>query len=428
MNRDQLRGESIYSVFIRNHSKTGDIQGLIKDLHRIKDLGITIIWILPHYPIGEKNRKGEKGSPYAISDYLSVNSDLGGLHDFKELVNSCHELGLKIIIDIVFNHTSCDSELAMEHPDWFIKNSDNKIIGKISGWDDVYDLDFTNNDMRNYLIQVLHYWADLNIDGFRCDVAAVVPLSFWKMAKDTLSSDHKNLIWIGESVDKEFISFIRHKGYQCHSDSELYNVFDILYDYDVQSTLEGYISGDNTFQLFVKERRNQEVVYPVDYLKLRFLENHDTDNRAAELIKDRYHLINWKAFSMFEKGIPLIYAGEEFRINNKPDLFSDDKIDWTNIDEKYSNFIRKLLRIEHMHIVICGIYTINPLADDCVHLRYRYNGETLHGIFNFGKKNRTIEVEVLKGEYLNVVTGNNFDIENEQLELDHAPFIFKSIP
>ena len=185
---------------------------LIKDLPRIQDLGITIIWLLPHYPIGEKNRKGEKGSPYAISDYLSVNPNLGGLHDFKELVNRCHELGLKIIIDIVFNHTACDSELVIEHPNWFIKNSDNQYISKVSGWDDVYDLDFTNNDMRNYLIRVLHYWADLNIDGFRCDVAAVVPLSFWKMAKDTLSSDHKNLIWLGVSVDKEFVSFIRHKG------------------------------------------------------------------------------------------------------------------------------------------------------------------------------------------------------------------------
>ncbi|QEN06297.1 alpha-amylase [Thiospirochaeta perfilievii] len=427
MDRSRLKSQSIYSVSIRNHSKSGDIQGLIDDLPRIKDLGVNIIWILPHYPIGKENRRGDIGSPYSVSDYFSVNPELGGLNDFKNLIDRCHEHGLKIIIDIVFNHVSCDSVVVLEHPEWILQNEKNQMIGKIPDWDDVYDLDFSNSELKNYLIEVLHYWAELNIDGFRCDVASVVPLSFWSMAKDTLSSDHRDLIWIAESVDKEFISFIRHNGYVCHSDSELYNVFDILYDYDIQYSLEGYIQGDIPFQKFIDERRNQEIIYPVDYLKLRFLENNNTI-RAAKLIKDDYLLINWKAFSLFEKGVPLIYAGEEYKISQKVNILSNETINWTDIDASFYDMIKKILSIDHMDIVKNGIYTINALADNCVHLRYRAEGETLHGIFNFGKKDRNIKVEVLKGDYLNIVTGENFSIDHEKLNLKKAPYIFKSIP
>ncbi|OQY37328.1 MAG: hypothetical protein B6229_08625 [Spirochaetaceae bacterium 4572_7] len=428
MDRKLLRGESIYSVYIRSHSVNGDIQGVINDLERIKSLGITILWILPHYEIGVKARKGGEGSPYSISDYYSVNPDLGGLNDFKELIDKCHQLDIKFLIDIVFNHTSCDSALLEEHPNWFVKTADGEHIGKVPHWSDVYDLDFSNRELWNYFIDVLKYWADLGVDGFRCDVASIIPLAFWEMAKDTINSSHRDLIWLAESVEKEFVSFIRHNGYQCHSDSELYQVFDILYDYDIQNYLYGYINGEIKFEEFVKELRNQEVVYPEDYLKLRFLENHDSKLRIAKLIPDIFKLKNWKAFSMFEKGVPLIYAGEEYKLDHIPNLFEKDPIDWSLGDSDYFKFVKKLLNIDHMYIVTNGIYTINPLAKDCVHLRYRYNGETLHGIFNFGEKNRHIQVEVLEGEYFNMIDGEIFYIKSDHLDLSKTPIIFKSVP
>lgn len=428
MSRSRLIGESIYSVFIRNYSESGDIKGLIKDLDRIKNLGITIVWILPHYPIGELNKKGTYGSPYSIKDYYLVNPDFGGTNDFKDLITECHKRDLKLIIDIVFNHTSCDSELVKNHKEWFIKSDDGRLKNKVPQWSDVYDLDFTHKDLWPYLINVLKYWADLGVDGFRCDVASVIPISFWQMAKDSLNKDHSNLIWLAESVEKEFVSFIRHKGHNCHSDSELYNVFDILYDYDVQSYLEGYILGHCDFSSFVRERRNQEVVYPRDYLKLRFLENHDSKERAASLIENEYSLKNWKAFSIFEKGIPLIFAGEEIMCKDKISLFDNDKINWNNSDKVYYNFIQKLLKIDNLDIVLNGIYTINALSNDCIHIRYRYKGETLHGIFNFGEQDRIIKVEVLEGHFENIITNEVFNLKDETLDLNLAPIIFKSIP
>lgn len=422
-----LRGESIYSVYIRNFSKEGNFKGLINRLKEIKELGTTIIWILPHYPIGELDRKGQLGSPYSIKNYMEVNPELGTLDEFKELIEEAHKLGLKILIDIVFNHTSKDSILFEKHPDWFLRDS-NEIIGKVQSWSDVVDLDYSNIELWDYLIDILKYWAEIGIDGYRCDVASVVPIDFWIKARNETRSVNEDLIWLAESVDKEFISFIRHKGYNCNSDSELYNAFDILYDYDIQGVLEDYIDGNEEFNNLVKELRNQEVVYPMDYLKLRFLENHDSRDRIARIIKNENQLKNWKSFSLFQKGIPLIYNGEEYRIKKLPDLFNKDSIIWQKGDEEYREFIKTLLEINKLEIVKKGIYTINPIIDDCLHLRFRYEGKTLHGIFNLGKKNRTIPIETLEGEYLNLITSDKFRVTNKGLKLNKAPYIFESIP
>lgn len=427
MNRTDLRGEIIYSVFIRNFTDKGNIDGLIDKLDYIKELGATILWILPHYPVGEVNRKGINGSPYSIKNYKSVNEELGTLDDFKKLVDMCHKIDLKLMIDIVFNHSSCDSDILNSNPDWFLSD-DNGLISKVPQWSDVYDLDFKKDKLWDYLIDVLKFWSNLGVDGFRCDVASVVPLDFWIKAKNEIDKINKNTIWLAESVDKEFISFIRHQGFPCHSDSELYNVFHILYDYDIQNYIEGYIEGFIDFGTLIKELRNQEVVYPQDYMKLRFLENHDSKHRIAKKIKDINKLQNWKAFSIFQKGVPLIYNGEEVKLNKFPDLFNNDKINWDDADKDYLKFIKNLINIIKTDIVKKGIYTINPLIDNCVHLRYRHNGKTLHGIFNFGRKSRYIPVESLEGDYLNLVSHEVIKITNKGLKLDKAPYIFESIP
>jgi glycosidase len=114
----------MYSVFVRNHTHEGTFQALRSDLARIRALGVDIIWLMPIHPIGEKARKGTMGSPYAIRDYRAVNPEYGTVQDLKELVAHIHQLGMKCIIDVVYNHTSPDSVLAQEHPEWFYRKSD----------------------------------------------------------------------------------------------------------------------------------------------------------------------------------------------------------------------------------------------------------------------------------------------------------------
>jgi glycosidase len=167
----ELLNSTIYSIFVRNYSEDGTFARVQDDLGRIKSLGAEIIWLMPIHPIGTVARKGALGSPYAISDYRGINPDYGTLEDFRRLVQRAHELGLKVMIDVVYNHTSPDSLLFAQHPDWFYRNADGSPGNRIGDWSDIIDLDFSNSDLREYLIESLKYWLEQGVDGFRCDVA-----------------------------------------------------------------------------------------------------------------------------------------------------------------------------------------------------------------------------------------------------------------
>lgn len=166
----RLRNKMLYSVFVRNHTQEGTFRALEKDLDRIQSLGTDYIWLLPIHPNGEVQRKGELGSPYAIKDYRSLDPALGTENDFRHLVEEIHRRGMRIIMDVVFNHTSPDSLLAKEHPKWFYQDRYGKPVHRFLDWTDVIDLDYNNVHLWEYQIETLKYWAKL-VDGFRCDCA-----------------------------------------------------------------------------------------------------------------------------------------------------------------------------------------------------------------------------------------------------------------
>ena len=169
------RNQVMYSIYVRNYSEEGTFEGVRRDLPRICSLGVDIIWLMPIHPCGKKNRKGTLGSPYAISDYRAVNPEFGTMEDFKRLVDDIHANGMKCIIDVVYNHTSPDSVLSREHPEWFYHKPDGSFGNRIGDWSDVIDLDYRNHALWDYQIETLKQWASL-VDGFRCDVAPLVPL------------------------------------------------------------------------------------------------------------------------------------------------------------------------------------------------------------------------------------------------------------
>jgi len=182
-----LRNQVLYSVYVRNHTAEGTFEALRRDLGRVKALGADIIWLLPIHPIGAGARKGTLGSPYAISDYRAVNPELGTLEDFRRLVEDIHGLGMKCIIDVVYNHTSPDSWLMRNHPDWFYRGPEGRPGNRFGDWTDVVDLDYAKPALWDYQIETLKYWASM-VDGFRCDVAPVVPLAFWLRAREEVEA------------------------------------------------------------------------------------------------------------------------------------------------------------------------------------------------------------------------------------------------
>ena len=207
-----LRSKVIYSIYVRNHSEEGSFKGVIKDLDRIEDLGIDIIWLMPIHPIGQTNRKGSLGCPYSIEDYREVNPEYGNLEDFKLLIDETHKRKMKIIIDVVYNHTSHASKLLNEHPNWFYRKKDGSVGNKVGEWSDIIDLDYNNKELWDYQVETLKYWIRLGIDGFRCDVAPLIPIDFWLKAREEVKVINEDAIWLSESVDQDFLLYLRGEG------------------------------------------------------------------------------------------------------------------------------------------------------------------------------------------------------------------------
>ena len=292
-----LRNQVMYQVFVRNFSEEGTFAAVEDSLDAIKALGTDIIWFMPIHPIGTLNRKGTLGSPYAISDYRAVNPEFGTLEDFKRLVAAIHDKGMKCIIDVVYNHTSPDSVLSKSHPEWFYHRPDGSFGNRVGDWTDIIDLDYNQPDLWDYQIETLCQWAEI-VDGFRCDVAPLIPIAFWEKAREAVEQVRPGAIWLSESVEPEFILHMRSRGLTALSDSEIYRAFDLSYDYDCYGKFTGCLCGDSTLADYAEAINRQEYIYPDNYVKLRFLENHD-QTRARFLIPDVRALRNWTAFNFF---------------------------------------------------------------------------------------------------------------------------------
>ena len=160
---------------------------------------------MPIHPIGEKFRKGEFGSPYSIKDYYAVDPNYGTLDDFKKLVAGAHQRGMKVIMDLVANHTAWDSVM-MAHPDFYKQDAQGRIIPPVPEWTDVAGLNYTNPALREYMITMMKYWIkECDVDGFRCDVAYMVPTDFWEQARAELTQIKPDIMMLAEANKPELL-------------------------------------------------------------------------------------------------------------------------------------------------------------------------------------------------------------------------------
>jgi len=420
-----LRDLFIYQVYVRNHTPEGTFEALEKDLPRIRDLGTDIVYLLPVHPIGEKNRKGELGSPYSISDYEKINPELGTMDDFKSLIRAIHAQGMKVMMDIVFNHTSYDSKLFNSHKTFFYEKN-GRYTNRIGDWWDVVDFDFTKDPrLTQYLKGILTDYTALGVDGFRFDVPSLLPLSFLKEAKEAVLKINPNSIWLSESVHGHFLRAIRNRGFEGLSESELFQVFDLAYDYDAHPAWERYLKGEGPLEDYVGWLNLQEEIYPKNYVKLRNLENHDFGRFAAMVGGNETKLRNWHAFSFFSKGATMIYAGGESFTDHHPDLFNKDTLKLGNND--FSALIRRLKDITTGPLFTGGIYEVRKAVNhDVLIASYETIEETVTGIFNVGAEKGYIELSIPSGTYRNLVDDIDIVIESGKLPLAKTPAIIKS--
>lgn len=418
----RLRDAVIYEIFPRNHTVEGTLKAIIPDLPRIKALGTDIVWLMPHYPIGKVGRKGNQGSPYAIQDYRAVCPDLGTKEDFAALTEAIHANGMKCLIDLVYNHTSRDSVLLSEHPEWFLRNKQKEHMLKCEDWSDVYDLDYQHRGLWEYLSETMSQWLHLGVDGFRCDVAPLVPLAFWIYARNTLDPNRQQ-IWLAETVHKSFIKYLRDKGYHAYGDPEMHRAFDLTYDYDGYEYLQAYWRGNAPLQAYLQHLYVQETMYPQYALKLRFNENHD-NARAANLFPRYSLLANWTAFSMLLPGAYLVYAGQEKGIAELPNLFEKNPVNWDNGNEAFSIFFERGLRWLKKIKGVCKDSDINQIADGVIQVKWIGSEQEYVLLVNVEQHIGEIPVSIqYHGE--NLLSGEQIDIDRS-VQLSSFPILIQT--
>ncbi len=417
------RNAMIYCVFVRQYTEEGTIRALEADLDRIASLGTDILWLMPVYPIGQTHRKGTLGSPYAISNYMALDPEQGNLQDFLSLVHAAHDRHMRVMLDIVFHHTSPDAVYTHTHPEWYVRNSEGRLCNRIGDWWDVVDLDFDQPELWDELISVLCFWARF-VDGFRCDVAPLVPLAFWETARDAVAKVNPECLWLAESVEPSFILYNRANGVFCHSDGELYRAFDFLYDYDVFSLFQGFLDGANPLAAYVQAVQAQEYLYPGNFVKLRFLENHDRQ-RAAALIPDPVQRRAWMAFLFFQHGPVLLYAGQEFSDAHTPSLFEKDEM--RRDGEDLSDFMRLLLPMHRSDLIAGGAYRIQSCGEKAILAWYTKEKQCLIGLFPVAMQTgeqMEVEVPCPDGRYDHLLGMDPVTVQGGRVCLGNTPLIF----
>ncbi len=291
---DWLRSAVVYEIFTRNFSPAGDFNGITARLDELKDLGVDIVWLMPVNPIGEKLRKGSLGSPYCVRDFYAINPDCGTTNDLKRLIEEVHKRDMKIIVDIVAGQTSWDSVL-MDHPDFYLKDANGKIIPPKPAWTDVAGLNYENKDLRAYMIGVMKYWLkDFNLDGFRCDVAYTVPVDFWEAARAELEKINPHLIIIADAGAKPAL---------------LTKAFDMDYAWNLFSSLNRVMDGGTPAFFLRQSWEHTQQQFPKGALHLRFTDNQ-SEARATVRYSTRGALAA-QVLMMTLDGVPLLYNGME---------------------------------------------------------------------------------------------------------------------
>lgn len=327
----------IYEVNVRQYTPEGTFKAFEANLPRLKELGVDILWIMPIHPIGIVDRKipdGMKeslGSYYSVKDYKGINPEFGNEADFKNLVTKAHDMGFKVIIDWVANHSSRDNAWITEHPDWYVQDSTGKILAPFD-WTDVAKLNYANKDMRIAMIDAMKYWVtNCDIDGFRCDVAGEVPVDFWETARVELEKV-KPMFMLAENDDKPEL---------CQK------AFDANYGWAMcNGTFVNVVKAKDSVNAIIKQQLKMDSIFPANAMKMNFITNHD-ENSWNGTASERFGA-GENAFAVLTytlPGLPLIYSGQEAGLNHRLKFFTKDTIDWKVAD--YSGFYKTLNALKH---------------------------------------------------------------------------------
>lgn len=392
---------NIYEVNIRQYTPEGTFQAFAANLPRLRDMGVETLWFMPITPISEKDRRGSLGSYYAIRDYKAINPEFGTLDDFKELVDKAHDLGFKIIIDFVADHTGNDHHWLKEHPEFFVRDQNNNVVHP-HGWSDVSQLNYDVPEVWTYMIDVLKFWVkECELDGFRCDMAHLVRLDFWIEAKKKLSKVKDNLFWLGECEVPAY-----------------HQVFDATYTWRWMHASQEFYQKKMNLQSLLTVLYKSVTEFPCTAMRVYFTSNHDENSwNGTEFEKYGDAALLLAVFSCTWDGIPMLYSGQELPNKRRLKFFDKDQIDWDGHFE-LQQFYKILLTLKSTNKSLragdpnVSTQIVSHPDDHRVfaYLRKHKKGQVFT-ILNFCSEGLDFEVINVDGTYRNVFGGDDINFK-----------------
>ena len=386
----------VYEIFPRAFSPSGDFAGVTAQLDRLQQLGVNILWLMPIYPMGKLKSKGTLGSPYAVRDYYGIDATYGTADDLHRLVSEAHKRKLKVIIDIVANHTAWDSNL-MAHPDWYTYDASGAIIPPDPGWTDVADLNYGNADLRHYMQDMLVHWLrDFDLDGFRCDVAAGVPTDFWESARDALTRVKADIVMLAEADSPEL----------------LVKAFDVDYAWSFLGTLADVLQKGRPASALRDNWLADAAHYPRGALRMHFADNHDQRRAIARFGEPATLAASALMFTL--DGVPMLYNGMEAgdtAESTAPALFEKLPVFWQNAElrPEFPRAFRQLIAMRKAHAALRDgevQWLHNSDESRVVSFARRDAGETLVVAINLAPQPFVGVVEAEAGAYADITSDN----------------------
>ncbi|MFT5900679.1 MAG: glycosidase [Glaciecola sp.] len=410
---------SIYQINVRHFSPSGTFDSVTSELARIKQLGVTIIWLMPIHIIGKLNRKGILGSPYSVKDFYSINPEFGSDIELKALIHEAHELELKVILDWVPNYSALDNALVKEHPEWYARDYKGDFRPPPwCDWSDIIEFDYTQAGLREYMIDAMCYWLDeFDIDGFRCDVAAYVPNDFWRQVRASLD-EIKPVFLLAESEHRDLHEY----------------AFDMTYAWSWNKVLFNIVHKRVHLDELRKYYSWNECSWPEEAIRMTFLSNHD-ENAWEGTPNERFSDAQQACIvlSCLGQGMPLIHNGQEAGESKRLAFFEKDCIKWQahSIGALYA----QLLSLKRRYTALWNgnygalMHQVPNSHQDSIFSFVRQDNESKwFVIFNFSDQHKQVAFyeNLYTDEYIDVFDASNrlHDLFDD-FEIDLEPWEYR---
>ena len=409
------KSATIYQVNTRQFTSEGTFAAAMAHLPRVRDLGVDILWLMPVQPIGAKNRKGSLGSPYAVADYYGVNPEFGTAEDLKSFVDAAHDLGMKVILDWVPNHTAWDSNLVTEHPEWYLRDFKGDFRPTAWwDWDDIIELDYSQEPVRRYMAEAMVHWIrEYDLDGYRCDVAGFVPTDFWEQVRRELDAV-KPVFLLAEWESKDL-----HRA-----------AFDMTYSWTWYQAVHDICMGRADLNALFTWYSWNEKHWPDDAIRMLFVSNHDKNAwEGTEFENFGEGLRNAIVLSVLGEGMPLIYNGQEAGYDHRLAFFERDPIVWR--EHEHADLYRRLFALKHENAALWngrwGARTErvrNDRPNEVLSFVRSNETHAVFAVFNFSAREQQVTMleANFHGDYTDFDSGEPVTMSDLQAQMTLAPW------